>query len=396
MTQYGVLPGGAGFRRKPLDVIMQEIGEHQRANVSPSLVTSEDSPQGQLNMSVARQVDQAWRELEKLYTLDPDKRTGAMLQMLAKLTGTVRRGASPSFVACQCNLDEGTTLLAGTHFANVVDDPDSRWTPVADFTADSDGTHEVLFQSEETGPIAATASTITVINTTLNGWNSVTNPEDATLGRTVDDDATLRERRDEDVAQAGSATARAIRADVNDVETVQSVTVFENKGDTYDARGLSPHSVEVLIDDGDPPPGDNDDEIAQAIFDAVGAGINWYSSTGDLGTATDDDGVEHIVRFSRVAYVDVHLTYSLTVGPEYAGDAAFQTFIATAAGELYSTVGANLNALRLETLALQFGGVVDVVTFALELVDPPTATDNIQLGARQKPAFDSSNVDVTS
>src|SRR5690606_28310720 len=106
------------------------------------------------------------------------------------------------------------------------------------------------------------------------------------------------------------------------------------KTDYVDALGLPPHSVEVVVDDGDPPAVD-DDAIAQAIFDSTGAGIQWYGSSGDSGTATDEEGTEYTVPFTRVQFVDIHLAYTLETGPGYVGDSAAKTAIAQQAAALF-------------------------------------------------------------
>src|SRR5688572_30034380 len=329
---YGVLPNGEGFRRMPLDIIMQRIAEFQLANISPTLDVSAGSPQHGINLSFARQIDELWTIAEQVYEIDPDVAAAFQLQIVSKLTGTARRGASHSTVSATVELDSGTTLLAGTHFANVTGQPENRWTPLANFTAPSTGSHQVVFRAEETGPIQAAAGTLEVINTSVTGWDSITNALAATVGRNIDDDDELRARREADVAQTGSATAQAIRADVNDVENVESVTVFENKGDVIDANGLPPHSVEVIVDDGDPAAA-TDNEIAQAIFDATGAGIRWFSTTGDSGVAADDQGVENTVPFSRVAFVPIHLAYEIEVTDEYTSDTEFKSFIVAEANK---------------------------------------------------------------
>ena len=66
MVDYGPLPDGT-FRRKPLSVIWEEINEKQRADISTSLDVSEGSPQGQINMAFARQIDPLWGIAEQLH-----------------------------------------------------------------------------------------------------------------------------------------------------------------------------------------------------------------------------------------------------------------------------------------------------------------------------------------
>lgn len=398
MVDYGVTP--TGFVRKPYEVILQEINEYQLANVSPSLDVSPESPQGQLNASMARQIAALWEQGEVMFhALDPDAAEGFLLQNIAKLTGTGRRAASFSRVTAQVTANAGTILQAGVHFANIDGDPENQWTPVEDFEAPSTGTHDVLFRAAETGPVQANANTLTVITTSVTGWDSIDNAAAATEGLEADDDSELRLRREADLARAGSGTRLAIQADVAAVaddlgNTVNTVIVFENKLD-YTVDGIPPHAVEVVVDDGDPP-AVADDLIAQAIFDSTGAGIQWSSQSGDSGTATDEEGTEYTVPFTRVSFVDIHLAYELETGPGYVGDAAVKQYVRDQGLELFGDIGNEIVALRLEALPLDLEGVLDVTAFNIGIIGPASGTDNIELGNRQKAAFDVADIDITT
>lgn len=398
MVDYGVTP--TGFVRKPYEVILQEINEYQLANVSPSLDVSPESPQGQLNSAIARQIAALWEQAETMFHgLDPDAAEGFLLQNLAKLTGTGKRPASFSLVTAQVNADIGTVLLAGVHFASLADDPENQWTPVDDFEAPFTGTHDVVFRAAAAGPVQANANTLTVITTTVTGWNSIDNALAATQGLEADDDAELRLRREADIARAGSGTRLAIQSDVGAIEDdlgnrPSAVIVFENKLD-YVVDGIPPHAVEVVVDDGDPPAID-DDLIAQAIFDSTGAGIQWASQSGDSGTATDEEGTDYTVPFTRVTFRDIHLAYELETGPGYVGDAAVKQYVFEQASALFGEIGNEVIALRLEALPLDKEGVLDVTAFNIDITGPPAGTDNIELGNREKASFDVANIDITT
>jgi hypothetical protein len=245
-----------------------------------------------------------------------------------------------------------------------------------------------------TGPVGANAGTLTEDNS-ITGWNSVTNALDAKRGQVADTNESLRKRREEELAKAGSATVRAIIADMSALEddagniALQSVQVLENDGDVTDANGLPPHSVEVIVDD-DPQIADT--IIGQAIFDSKGGGIQ--AAGGIVTQATDPLGKSHTVRFTRPTEVDVYLIFHVEKAPDFPGDTLFAETVA--------------NTLTLEHLpgddvfrwkcfnAAQIPGVVNVREVFLGFAAAPTATDDLPITARQQAAFDTSRISVVA
>ncbi|HEY3237582.1 MAG TPA: hypothetical protein VGJ84_22875 [Polyangiaceae bacterium] len=277
--------------------------------------------------------------------------------------------------------------LAGIHFAQLVGDATTRFTPKSDFVAPADGAHSVVFRAENTGPIEAPAGTLTVIATPVVGWTAISNPTEATLGRPVDTDDTLRARRKQELAKPGTSTLTALEADLFDLTDVASVRVFENTRDVPDANSLPPHSLECLIYGPTVP----DDAIAQVIWDNKPVGIPAVGSSS--GTATDSQGETHSVRFSRVFARDVWLEFGLITGTGYAG-AAVKSAVVAAARARFS-VGDDVIALVLAGAAFSVTGVVDVVTVKLGFSPAPTGTVNLPIGPREIAAFDESRVTVS-
>jgi uncharacterized phage protein gp47/JayE len=390
MTTYGATP--TGFLRKPVRAILADIEAVQRAEISPNLDLSSSSMLGQVNGIVANEIGIAWEQLDVCYhAFDPDAAQDFLLTSLGKLTGTERRAASHSLVTLHCELDAGTTLEAGVHYAAVDGDAESLWTPVADYTADTDNTHEVQFRAVDAGPIPGQVGTITVIHTAVVGWHSVTNTEEAQLGRTIDSDTTLRTRREAQLTATGSATIDAIRSDVLEVEGVESVDVFENDSDeTVD--GLPPHSIEVLVFDGETSTADSD-AIAQAIWNTRAAGVQTVGSVS--GTAYDARGAARTMNFSRPDVKDVYISITLETTVGYPGDAAVAEYIAAQARALHG-VGDDVRVRRVDSLVFGLTGIVDVAAFTLGFSASPVGTANLTIEPREIASFDASRIVVTS
>lgn len=382
-----------GLERDSVATIKARIEAKLRANISATFDVSPESPMGQVIGVFVQELGIVLEAIEAAYdAFDPDKAEDFLMVALAKLTGTFKRAATQSRVLCSVNLDEDTVLLAGTHFAHVAGRPLSRFTPEEDFTAPSDGVHGVWFVSEEAGPIAAPATTLTVMATPLVGWNSVTNATDATLGLVADTTETLRARREQELQSSGNATLDAIESKVSKVSGVQSVSAFENTTNAEDENGVPAHAIEVLVFDGVTPTADND-EIAQAIWDARAGGIR---SFGDVsGTAVDKMGRDRTMYFSRVTAVQVHVEIDVDYTTDYVTDPVLATYFVEQANALQA-VGQSVKVRRVDSLVYELAGVVDVTGFRLGFATSPVGTSNLAIGFREIAYFDSVNVLVAS
>jgi uncharacterized phage protein gp47/JayE len=388
---YGVTL--TGFNRKHVTAIKADIEAFQRAEISPALDLSTYTPWGQNNGIVSNEIGVVWEQLEICaHAMDPDAAQGFLLESLCKLTGTERRGASYSVVPLTCDLDAGTTLESAIHFAAVDGNPESLWTPVEDYTAETDGNQVVQFRAEIRGPVPAASETITVIHTSVGGWNSVTNDtDDVEVGRDIDTEQTLRQRREEQLTAPGSGTPDAIRSDLLDLDGVITAEVFENDSDEW-VDGMSPHSLEALIFDGETPAVDND-TIAQVLWNARGGGIKTIGSV--TGNAVDAKGNTRVMRFSRPTFKQVYIEIEIETGSGYVGDTAVKAYIASKCTELHG-IDDDVRVRRIDSLVFDLGGVIDVTDFKLGFGASPDGTTNLSIGAREIASFDTSRITVTT
>jgi len=390
----------AGLEIKTVETILSELAARQKADIDATLNTAADSPVGQLNGIFAAQLREAWEVLAVAYNgFNPDAAEGFLLEKLSALTGTVKRAATKSTVVLDCDLDLGTTLLAGTHYANVTGEPDNRWTPEADYTSGVAGAQDVDFEAENAGAVHANAGTITTITTPVVGWNSVTNALDATVGREADEDPDLRQRREEELRASGSATVDAIRADllqyeVDGVQHIEQASVFENVTDVVDANGLPPRSLECVVFDGAPPALTNN-QIAQAIWDTKSAGILAFGQ--ESGIAEDSLGNFHTIGFSRPTERDVwvEIFVSIDISSGYAGATALKAAL-VALNETELLVGRDVFAARLEAVAMGFAGVFNMTSpVQLGFSAFPVGTADLVIGIRELARLDTSRIVVT-
>lgn len=376
----------AGFESKSVEEIAAEIRGAVSGGISTQLDLSSTSPFGQLIDAVATQIAQTWEAAQANYTAkDIEQAADDSLNALAKLHGTSRRAATPSTVLLTLNLSVGF-YTAGTLAVNVAGDPTIRFTSDADINVLSPSVLVgVPFTCDTLGPLHAGAGTLTEISDPVVGFNSATNPLDATLGSDIETDAALRSRLKDELARKGSATVDAIRADVLAVSDF--VRVYENEGDGVDANGLPGHSFEVLV------LGGTDADIADAIFNTKPAGIQAYGST--VVTVTDSQGSGHAIGFTRPddveMYVDVTLSY---LAGRYLGSDALKAVLVDWA-DANLAPGTDVLVNRLVQVVMDELGVVDC-TIKLDDAPLPSASVNFPIGVREIARFDVSRITVTS
>lgn len=388
-----------GFTVKLLTEILSEIQISEQNRIDAALDLSTEKAIGQLNGVFAEREALLWELVRvAMSAFDPDQAEGYLLEALSALTGTVRRPASRSLVTCSVNLDAAVTLPTGSR-ASVQGQPTKVFRTVADVTSTTAGNYPADFEGEVTGPLAAAAGTLTVIAGPVAGWNSVTNATDAALGRVLDTDATLRERRAAELSRAGSSTPDAIRADILAIDGVEKVTIFENLTDFADSAGIPAHSIEILVFDGIVPSVTNA-VLAQAIWDARGAGVRTYGNSN--GTAVDSEGVTHVMYFSRPVVKTVWVT-AVVDGEGVVPDNApvlLRDWLVTQ-GNIDLQPGVDVIALALRCLLLDtkkdlgYVWVNDVPSLLLGFSNPPILGSNLTISAREIGRLDTARTTIT-
>lgn len=152
----------------------------------------------------------------------------------------------------------------------------------------------VLFTAMEMGAYALPSNSLTAIDSTLAGWDSVNNLVDGTIGRFVETDEELRLRHSDAVHVIGAATAPSVRSRMlAEVSGASYVRVYENRTKVTDAFSLPPHSFETVVEGG------LDQEIADKLFELKPAGIETYGNTSVL--VLDDNGDSQLCKFTRAS-----------------------------------------------------------------------------------------------
>jgi hypothetical protein len=399
MTDFGVVD--AGFNRKGLNDILSSIQDRHRTTFGAGIDVAIAAELGQLDGNFASDLAEVWEILEIAYhAFDPEAATAYALTALCSLTGTVARQAKATQSLPQSfQLTGGTTVPAGS-LIHVNGRPDIVFTVDANVTNSFGFTAYVQGSATctQTGPITVLANQLTQIDTPITGWMSTANPTDCVIGRDADSPIELRQRREDELALRGGSTVKAIRADLLDFDShpelsgINQVQVLENTGDSIDANGLQPHSVEAVIDDGTIPAVLNAD-IAQTLWESVAGGIRTNGSV--LVNVTDDNGDLQPIRFSRFSLRPVYISLSLTKGSNYPADGDAQVKAALVALGATLRGGDEVVALAFRAAALTVAGVIDVPTYFQAFTPVPVSAPNLFPATRERATVSSLNITIT-
>lgn len=434
----------SGFTRDTLEEILENLRARWRAEFGQSSDLSTNSPDGQIVNILGDRIAELEEGLEQVYhAFTVDGASLAALDDLCAITGTVREPASKSTVTATATgtpstllstgrevsvtgtakrfvtlapativavtawagletlslgarrtnggkvyqvITAGTTAASGGPAGNAQDITDGtvHWRYLGDGT----GAIDVATEAKETGPTIAVSNTLTVIETPVGGWSSVTNVLDADLGADVELDSSLRLRREEELAAAGAATHPAVLAAVLKVAGVTQAVVFQNQTNGT-VSGMPPKSIEAVV------LGGAAQDIHDALFDNVAAGIEMYGST--TGSSVDANGDGQPTAFSRPVDLNIYVIVHLIKNPKLYppdGDAQVEAAI-VAMGDAYR-FGKNAVSSAVKAACFDVAGVLDVTAAYIGTAPAPTLETTIQVGPREQAKFDTSRIAVVS
>lgn len=434
-----------GLVVETVEEIRDSIAADMKTAFGPQINTSSGAVIGQVSGIMAERYGTLWEAVQAVAgSMDPDQATGAALVGICAITGTKPLDPTESTVTltllgdAATVVDEGSlasvtgteepfetladaTLVAldawtistayvvgdrvtnggngyvatgagtsaGSGGPTTEDDAITDGTVIWRFMGEGEAAVDVAAQASETGPIVATSGAITTIETPVSGWTSVINLLDATPGRAIEPDATLRIRREVELATAGTSPRDAIRADILAVSGVTACRVFSNVTDTTDGDGVPPHSVEVLVQGG------ADQDIWDQLLQSVAGGIRTHGT--EVGTAVDSEGNDQTVKFSRPEEIEIYVAYTLVVdADEYPDDGDDQVIEACVDDGDAQTTGKNAVSTRCAAQAFDIAGVLEVTSCFIGTAPSPASSATIAISTRQLAVFDTSRVTVVT
>ena len=391
MSDYGV--SSTGFKRKRLDLLLEELNAEVKTIFGDNFNVSPESPDGQVNGVISESNANLWELAEEAYNaFNPKAASGVTLSNLVQLNGITRLAATRSRVELTLTGDSGTVIPEGSLISTL--DTGAKLSTDDSVTIDGAGNAIVQATALEFGPISMLVDTITQIDTPLSGWDTVTNDDNATLGTNDESDSDLRARRRRSVARDAQAIIDAIRSAVENIDNVTQAVVLENDTDAEDANGLPAHSFQVVVSGG------TNIDVADAIWLKKPAGIQAF---GDITVEViDSQGISHDISFSRPTPVVIYVEVTLTTFPEYPAngdDLIKQAIVDYANGDLVDNrsfgLADNVIYTRLYTPINSVAGH-EIDDLQISIASPADGVINIPISITQIADFQIANITVIS
>ncbi len=391
---YGVTP--QGFSVKPLEQTISEVESNLKARIDSRLNTSSASLMGQFIGILCSKMGEIWELGQAVDANVKPRASGYSLDERIALTGVKRSSGRKSTVTLSAVVAAGYKWPAGS-IVSVDGQANAQYVTLSD-ADNEDGivntTFSVLAEARGYGPTPGNAETITKpVSPTQSGATivSVTNPNDAQIGRFAETDSEARARQQDEIATGGSANTEAVREKVAKVAGVLSVSVRENTLGVS-VGGLPPHSMAVMVYDGNTPTADNQ-KIAQALWASHPGGIEMFGDTYE--DAVDADGKAQPMGFSRADILPLYYVGRYAIDPEKFpsdGEALLKNAIATWASSTIKRPGSDVIVSQINPAIFSVPGIVDVIEQRVGLSPTPTETGNYVVDPDEVGAFDTSRI----
>lgn len=369
------------------------------------------SPQGQLASSQSAIIADKDSQIAFLVNqFDPQYAEGIFQDALARIYFLTRKPATSTAVTCTLGGLPGTVVPAGTL---AYDTNNNTYVLLGTVTIGSGSTVSSSWQNLQTGPIPCAAGTLSLVGQAVNGWDTITNPAQGTLGTDVESRADFENRRQNSVAVNSEGTVPAIYASVFQVSNVFDCYVVDNpKGITVNLGSsnypAAEHSLYVAV------VGGNDQDVAQAIWDKKDTGCS-YSANPDgtpipgmgsvaTNTVTDVSGYNfpqpnYSVSFIRPGPLPIFFTVQIANTPNLPSNIV--TLIQNAMiaqfnganGNSRARIGSAILAAQYYAAVSAVGQFVVLLSVAVGLSASPTGTE-VLVGIDQTPTLSSGNISV--
>lgn len=386
MAEYAFIPETGTVLPDTGDLQATVEGEY-KAVFGADLVVTPNTPQGVLiTAEVIARANMLGNNAALANQINPNLAGGIFLDAIWSLTGGSRRASEKSYIPGVLLFGVGGTLVPAGTIAAKTDG--TQFESVSDVVLDPlAGTATVDFVALDFGPIAVNVGALDTVVSGVLGWETVTNPNAAVLGRDVEPDGTSRIRRRNTLALQGSGGPEAIISALYDTEGVRSLTFRENVEDTpevIDGIAMVPHSIFVCVDGG------TDLDIATSLLDTKSMGSN-YNGSQTVNVTDPSSGQVYTVKFERPTPVPILVRATVRVlgatgDPDALTRGALLDFAAgNIDGEAGFTVGASVSPFELAgAVNIQAPGIyvqkMEITTVAsgvFGVVEIPIALDEI-------------------
>ncbi|HHE4653049.1 TPA: baseplate J/gp47 family protein, partial [Morganella morganii] len=229
------------------------VEDEFRAVFGQDLDVSPETPQGALITMETENRDAVVRNNAELANqINPDIAGGVFLDAIWSLMGGQRWDATQSILTqVEFGGVPGTIIPKGSLAETLAGDQFATTKPLI---IGKDGKITGDMRAVETGPVECPAGKLNTVASSVLGWETVSNPTSAVLGRVAESDLQSRRRRKLTLAKNTVSVGEAITSALYELEGVRSLAYRENYTDTpmsLDGITLVPHSVYVCVEGGE-------------------------------------------------------------------------------------------------------------------------------------------------
>lgn len=263
-----------GFQITPSAAAVTEAQAVLVAAYGSNVNLTPAGPNGQLIQAMAMAITMRENEeAETVNSLNPNIAAGQQLDAICANLNLERVPAVNSTATCTFTGLTGVSITAGSQVQSTAGD---IFTVDITLVIGALGTITGTVTAVAQGPIAVTADTITTVLTQINGWDTVNNPSDGSVGTPAQSDVQLRTTRLEALAFASSGSIPSMNAGAAALNPI-SYYVYNNKIGTpvvKDGLTINGNSMMLIIDGGG-----SDLEIATMIYDRLSGGCGMSGNT---------------------------------------------------------------------------------------------------------------------
>lgn len=284
------------------EVIDEQVKSEWREALGEDLIVEPETPQGAIISAIVEGRDSVARNNAELaMQINPDIAGGRWLDAIGSLTFHERLRATYSVLSGVVLTGIPNTIVQAGSIA--VTEGGEQFRLSGTVQIGGDGTAIGQFTAINPGPIAVAPEQLRLIATAVLGWETVSNPTAATVGRLRQSDAAFKRSRRLQLGAQSSGSLVSILGKVRAVEGVVSAVGRENVQstiETIDGLELVPHSVFIVVDGGD------DEDVARAILEGKDGGSNYNGGTV-VSIVEPISGQTYDVQFERPAIITVQV-----------------------------------------------------------------------------------------
>ena len=374
----------SGFERKRLIDIKAEIETALKLAFGDNIDLTPQSGFGQFIGILSEAISDQWESQENIYNSQyPSTAQKNQLSNVVMYNGIERQDAVYSTTPATISGVAGTIIPVGSKASVVA--TGKVFVTLSEVIIAGGGSIGVQTQAEESGPIEAASGTLTVIETPIFGWTSITNTLDAIVGRDEETDAALRIRRRLSTQALGQNLVDSLFGQLLNLDGVEDALVISN-GSDVSVGGIPAHQFLSSVLGGD------NDEIASVIWNNTPQGILSFGTTNVVHT--DAQGFPQDVKFTRPADVDIYFKIDISTGSEFPGSGVADVKAAVVAyGIANFKISDDVIRTEFYTAINSIPGILTIALF-IGLAPSPAGTANLVIDTDEVSRYDVSQVEV--